>query len=74
MLDGIGWAATAAFGASYFCTRPATLRLVQAGAAMLWIAYGLLIGSAPVVVSNLVVATLATWSTWVGRTAPESAS
>jgi hypothetical protein len=54
MLDGIGWAATAAFGASYFCTRPATLR--------------------PVVVSNLVVATLATWSTWVGRTAPESAS
>jgi hypothetical protein len=58
MLEGIGWTATAVFGASYFCG-PATLRLVQAGAALLWIVYGFLIGSKPVMVANLVVAGLA---------------
>ncbi len=61
-LEWIGWIATAAFGASYFCRRPGALRMVQALAAMLWVAYGLLIHATPVVVANLVVAGMAAWS------------
>ena len=52
----LGWVATAAFSASYFARRPAVLRCIQAGAACLWIAYGLEIGAMPVVVANLIVA------------------
>lgn len=59
MLSWIGWVATAAFAASYLCRQPATLRRVQAAAAVLWVVYGLLIHAAPVVVANLIVATLA---------------
>jgi hypothetical protein len=61
-LEWIGWAATAIFGASYFCKRAADLRRVQAMAAPLWIAYGLMIRAAPVVAANLVVASLAIYS------------
>jgi len=56
MLAGIGWLATAVFASSYLFKRPATLRRVQALAAVLWVVYGLLIDAAPVVVANLVVA------------------
>lgn len=69
MLEPIGWLATAVFAASYFCKEPATLRRLQAAAAMLWIAYGVLLGAAPVVVANVIVASLALWSSWSrGRT------
>jgi uncharacterized protein with PQ loop repeat len=59
MLSWIGWVATAVFASSYLCKRPATLRRVQAGAAVLWVIYGVLIQAAPVVVANLVVACVA---------------
>jgi hypothetical protein len=55
------------FGASYLCRRPEVLRRVQAGAAILWIAYGLAIGARPVVLANAIVAALAVWSSWRGR-------
>ncbi|MBA3974032.1 MAG: hypothetical protein C0504_07420 [Candidatus Solibacter sp.] len=58
-LDALGWTATAAFALSYAFRDPASLRKVQALAAMLWIGYGLAIQSMPVVASNLIVAALA---------------
>jgi len=64
--DGFGWAATAVFAASYFFKQPGRLRLVQAAAASLWIVYGLLIHSLPVVVANLIVSSLALYSAWRG--------
>ena len=62
MLSWIGWVATACFGLSYFFKKPATLRLIQAGAAILWISYGLLIHAMPVVVANVIVAVAALYS------------
>ena len=66
MLSCIGWVATACFGLSYFFKKPATLRLIQAGAAVLWIAYGLLIHAMPVVAANVIVAAAALYSTFAG--------
>ncbi|PSH03987.1 MAG: hypothetical protein CXZ00_09235 [Acidobacteria bacterium] len=65
MLSWIGWVATACFGLSYFFKKPATLRLIQAGAAVLWISYGLLIHAMPVVVANVIVAIAALYSTFI---------
>jgi hypothetical protein len=62
MLESIGWLATAVFAASYFCKEPVLLRRLQALAALLWIAYGVLIQSAPVIVANVIVCGLALWS------------
>jgi Bacterial inner membrane protein len=53
--DVLGWIATAVFTASYFFKRAALLRRAQMGAALLWVAYGVLVGAAPVVVANLLV-------------------
>jgi hypothetical protein len=64
--DGLGWAATAVFAASYFFKEPVKLRLTQALAAALWIIYGQLIHSLPVVVANLIVSSLALYSAWRG--------
>ena len=66
-LEWIGWIATAAFGASYFCREAKILRIVQALAALLWVAYGLMIRAMPVVVANLVVAGMAGWSSLARR-------
>jgi hypothetical protein len=63
-MELLGWLATALFAVSYACRRPERLRLVQAGAAGLWIAYGVGIGAAPVIVANAVVAILALLSVW----------
>jgi hypothetical protein len=41
----IGWLATAVFASSYFFRRPLTLRRIQAGAALLWVMYGIAIGA-----------------------------
>jgi hypothetical protein len=57
--EWIGWAATAMFASSYFCREAATLRRVQAAAATAWMIYGVIIAAPPVVVANLIVATLA---------------
>lgn len=71
--DLLGWTATALFAASYFCREPRTLRLVQAGAALLWLAYGVALQAAPVIVANVIVASLALWSAWSepARTRPQ---
>ena len=61
-LDWIGWVATAAFASSYLCKSSKSLRLVQAGAATLGVIYGLIIHAFPVVVANVVVAAMATFS------------
>ena len=61
-LDALGWTATGAFALSYAFRDPASLRKVQALAAMLWIGYGAAIQSMPVVASNLIVAALAVFS------------
>jgi uncharacterized protein with PQ loop repeat len=62
MINSIGWVATAVFAASYFCQQPKTLRIVQALAALLWVAYGVLIGALPVIVANVIVALAAVYS------------
>lgn len=62
MAEWIGWIATAIFAGSYFFQKPATLRRLQALAAIMWIAYGLIISAAPVVVANTAVAALAIYS------------
>lgn len=66
-MEFIGWLATAAFASSYFFDDPARLRRVQAGAALLWVAYGLVIHSRPVIVANIIVMTIALWSTFSRR-------
>ena len=67
MADWIGWLATSIFASSYFCKRAVTLRWVQALAALVWIGYGFLIGAPPVIVANVVVASLAAFSAWKSR-------
>ncbi|HEY2012447.1 MAG TPA: hypothetical protein VGH38_03050 [Bryobacteraceae bacterium] len=66
-LEWIGWVATALFASSYFFKQPVALRKVQAGAALLWVVYGLAIHAIPVVAANLVVAGVAVYSTIAGR-------
>lgn len=61
-LETLGWTATALFACSYFFTRAAVLRAIQAAAAVLWILYGLQIHSAPVVVSNIMVGVAAVYT------------
>lgn len=55
MIESLGWAATAVFVASYFCTRSQVLKGVQMVGALMWVGYGLLIGASPVVAANLAV-------------------
>ncbi len=55
-LDTAGWVATAVFSCSYFCRTSNTLRRVQALAALLWVAYGVLLHAMPIVVANVIVA------------------
>jgi hypothetical protein len=54
--DLVGWAATALFATSYFCREPRTLRLTQAAAALVWLAYGIALHATPVIVANVIVA------------------
>jgi hypothetical protein len=57
----LGWAATAVFVGSYFSRRPEVLVRVQMAGALMWVAYGLLMGAPPVVVANLLVMSAAAW-------------
>jgi hypothetical protein len=59
MSDLIGWIATAAFAVSYFCRKQVALRRVQAVAALFWVGYGVSIRSSPVIVANVIVASIA---------------
>ena len=69
MLSWIGWVATVVFASSYLCRRQVTLRRVQAAAAALWVVYGVLIHALPVVVANVIVASVALYSSML-RGAP----
>ncbi len=62
MIDYLGWAATAVFVTSYFCTKAAALKRVQMVGALMWMVYGLLLGASPVVVANLLVFAAAAWT------------
>lgn len=68
--DLVGWAATALFAASYSCREPRRLRLTQAAAALLWLAYGIALDAMPVIVANVIVASLALWSAGSARPRP----
>jgi len=74
ILNSIGWVATAVFASSYFFRRATTLRKIQAGAALLWVAYGLLIGAMPVVVANVIVAAAAVCSAFTARRGTRSST
>jgi uncharacterized transporter YbjL len=71
MVDWLGWAATAVFLASYGCKDQKRLRLVQAGAALLWAIYGTIIAAIPIVVANLLVAAAAVYSS-LNRSGPRA--
>lgn len=62
LADTMGWIATAVFVASYFFSRPAVLRGLQMLGAALWIAFGVLIASKPVIASNILVFSAAAWT------------
>jgi hypothetical protein len=62
MLEWIGWLATAISAGSYFCRQPDALRRVQAAAAIVWIGYGITVGSRPVIAANLIIAVVAAYS------------
>ncbi len=57
--EWIGWLATAVVASSYFFKQPAMLRRIQATGAAMWLVYGLIIHSMPVVVANVIVAGVA---------------
>ncbi len=59
MHEWIGWTATAVFGASYLFRDPRRLRVIQGVGALLWLAYGVLLGARPVIAANLLVAGIA---------------
>jgi hypothetical protein len=63
-VDWIGWLATAVFLVSYFTKGPTGLRRVQGVAAGLWALYGVLIHSLPVIVANILVASVAVASSF----------
>ena len=62
-IDYLGWAATAVFVGSYFSRRAESLRRVQMIGALMWVGYGVLIASYPVVVANVLVFGAAAWTT-----------
>lgn len=69
MIEYLGWAATAVFVSSYFCSGAQAVRGVQMLGALLWAVYGLLIGASPVVVANLLVFGAAALTAFTARSA-----
>jgi hypothetical protein len=72
-IERLGWGATAVFVGSYFCGNPTLLRAVQMAGALLWVGYGLLFKSTPVVVANALVFSAAAWTALRGSPANEPA-
>ena len=62
LADGVGWAATIVVVASCFFTRAESIRRTQMAGALMWLAYGVLIGAYPVIVANVLVFGAAAWS------------
>jgi uncharacterized protein with PQ loop repeat len=73
MISSIGWLATALVTASYFFRNHKTLRLMQALGAVVWLTYGVLINSKPVMVANIIVAVVALYSTFLPARVPPPA-
>lgn len=61
MIDLVGWMATVVFVSSYFLDA-VKLRRMQMLGAVLWAAYGLLLGATPVIVTNVLVLLAAGWT------------
>jgi len=61
-IEGLGWAATCVFVASYFFAKPSRLRGLQMLGALLWVTYGVLIGALPVIIANLLLFAAAAWT------------
>ena len=57
-IDIIGWVATAFTLFSFMCTQMSTLRLVNFIGCVFWITYGILDKTPPIIVTNLVIATI----------------
>lgn len=73
-VNAIGWMATAMSVVSYLFRDPAKLRRVQALAALLWVAYGVMLVAPPMIVANVIVAIMAFGTTWFGRSKNQSHS
>ena len=73
LIESVGWLATAAVVTSFFFNDPVSLRKVQILGATLWFGYGVTIGSLPVIVANVLVATAATASMLIARRRPGAA-
>ena len=63
--DIVGWVATGVIVGPYLFKRQVALRRMQALSAVLWMSYGLLIHSAPVIVANIIVFVAAAFSSLV---------
>lgn len=63
-VETLGWVATATFVTSYFFRRPDALVRVQMVAAVMWVAYGVLVHSKPVVAANILVVLASAWKAW----------
>jgi hypothetical protein len=66
--DLLGWIATTVFVSSYAFRNADRLRKVQMLGATIWVAYGVVMGAAPVIVANLLVLGAAVWASRRGRT------
>ena len=62
MNDVVGYLATGIVLCSYLFKNPSTLRKVQALGAVVWMLYGFLLHSGPVIVANLLIVAIALWS------------
>ena len=67
VVEALGWAATATFVGSYLAKRAELLVRVQIAGALMWVVYGVLVGSAPVIVANVLVVGAAAWKAWKAR-------
>lgn len=65
MAEWVGWIATAITIISYLFKNPSTLRRIQASSACLWLAYGVMIHSRPVLAANVFVMAVAIGSSFM---------
>jgi hypothetical protein len=72
--DWIGWLATIVFMTSYISKSPAMLRRIQALASCLWLTYGIMIHSVPMIVANALVAAVALYSSFFSSSASAAKS
>ena len=74
VVEALGWAATATFVGSYLAKRAELLVRVQIAGALMWVVYGALVGSAPVIAANVLVVGAAAWKARTSRPGPTSPS